>query len=88
LLIEEPENGLHPSAIEGVLQPFKTTDPNQQVIFASHSPIVLANFKLDDVLVFRKRSSGTELVRGKDHPQLQEWVGDIDPTTLLAAGIF
>ncbi|MBU1637161.1 AAA family ATPase, partial [bacterium] len=37
LMIEEPENGLHPTAIEGVLEPFKSVDPKQQVAFASHS---------------------------------------------------
>jgi predicted ATPase len=88
MLIEEPENGLHPSAIEGVIDPLKTADPDQQVIFASHSPIVLANFKLKDVLVFRKTEFGTELVRGKDHPVLEDWVGDLDTSSLLASGIF
>jgi predicted ATPase len=88
LLIEEPENGLHPSAIEGVLSPFKEIDPERQVIFASHSPVVLANFKLRDVIVFKKANFGTELVRGDTHPVLEKWVGDIDESELLAAGIF
>lgn len=88
LLIEEPENGLHPSAVEGVLKPFRVMNPEQQVIFASHSPVVLANFDLDDVLVFRKTDFGTELVYAKDHPKIATWTSEIDKGSLLAAGIF
>jgi len=88
LLIEEPENGLHPSAIEGIIRPFKTAYPEMQVIFASHSPVVLANFKLRDVLVFRKTELGTAIVAGSDHPALQDWAEDLDKANLLAEGIF
>lgn len=87
LLIEEPENGLHPRVIEGVLSPFAITDEEQQVLFASHSPIVLANFQLDNVIVFQKPSNSTELCKAVDHPALSNWIDEVNKADLLAAGI-
>lgn len=87
LLIEEPENGLHPRVIEGVLTPFKISDEEQQVLFASHSPIVLANFNLHDVVVFQKPSNSTELCNAMDHPAVQQWHDKLDKASLLVAGI-
>ncbi len=87
LLIEEPENGLHPRVIEGVLSPFKIADEEQQVLFASHSPIVLANFSLEDVIVFQKPHNGTELCRAIDHPAVTQWHDELDNASLLVAGI-
>lgn len=87
-LIEEPENGIHPQAIETVLQSLSSMY-NSQVLIATHSTIALGLIKPEDILCFAKDSQGaTDIVSGDRHPMLQEWIeGKPDLGTLLAAGI-
>lgn len=40
-LIEEPENGIHPRAVETVLQSLSSVY-NAQVLLATHSPVILS----------------------------------------------
>jgi len=87
LVTEEPENGLHPYAIEAVLQSFSSMY-DSQVWVSSHSPVVLASSKLDQLLCARMTGEGAvEIVSGKDHPRLKEWRGGIDLGSLFAAGV-
>jgi predicted ATPase len=86
LVTEEPENGLHP-AIEAVLQSLSSMY-DSQVWVSSHSPVVLASAKLDQLLCARLASAGgVEMVAGSDHPRLREWRGGIDLGSLFAAGV-
>ena len=41
MLIEEPENGVHPQAVEGVFQAPRNVRDGQ-VLMATHSPVVVA----------------------------------------------
>lgn len=87
LVTEEPENGIHPRAIEAVLQSLSSMY-DSQVWVSSHSPVVLARAKLDQLLCARLSSEGgVEMVAGTDHPRLQEWRGGIDLGSLFAAGV-
>lgn len=87
LVTEEPENGIHPRAIEAVLQSLSSMY-DSQVWVSSHSPVVLARAKLDQLLCSRLASEGgVEMVAGTDHPRLQEWRGGIDLGSLFAAGV-
>ena len=84
---EEPENGIHPKAIEVVLQSL-TSVYDSQVWISTHSPIVLAHTELKQVLCARVAEDGrVEVVHGDQHPQLKEWKGSIDLGTLFAAGV-
>lgn len=87
LVTEEPENGIHPRAIEAVLQSLSSMY-DSHVWVSSHSPVVLARAKLDQLLCARLASEGgVEMVAGTDHPRLQEWRGGIDLGSLFAAGV-
>lgn len=87
VVTEEPENGIHPRAIEAVLQSLSSMY-DSQVWVSSHSPVVLARAKLDQLLCARLASEGgVEMVAGTDHPRLQEWRGGIDLGSLFAAGV-
>ncbi|MCE3261978.1 MAG: ATPase [Pseudoduganella sp.] len=87
LVTEEPENGIHPRAIEAVLQSLSSMY-DSQVWVSSHSPVVLARAKLDQLLCARLASEGgVEMVAGTDHPRVQEWRGGIDLGSLFAAGV-
>ncbi|MBV9949479.1 MAG: ATP-binding protein, partial [Myxococcales bacterium] len=76
-LIEEPENGLHPLAMQTMLEALsQPPGGGMQVLLASHSPILLANLRLEDVLVFRRQRDGAALVRrGEEVPELRDWKG-------------
>lgn len=87
LLIEEPENGIHPRAIETVFQSLSSVY-GAQILLATHAPIVLGMSKLDQVLCFAKTAAGeTDIVLGNQHPRLRDWQGTTDLGTLLAAGV-
>lgn len=86
-LIEEPENGIHPKAIETVYQSLSSVY-NSQILIASHSPVILSMVNPGDVLCFAKTKEGvTDIVNGKDHPMIKNWQGKINLSELFASGI-
>lgn len=87
-LIEEPENGIHPRAIETVIQSLSSIYDGQ-VLIATHSPVALNLLAPEQVLCFAKDKSGaTDIVEGTHHPALQKWKqGEPDLGVLFAAGI-
>lgn len=86
-LIEEPENGIHPKAVETVFQSLSSVY-NAQIMLASHSPIVLSLVRQKEVLCFAKTSEGiTDIVNGADHPALRNWKGETNLSLLFASGI-
>ena len=87
LVTEEPENGIHPRAIEAVLQSLSSMY-DSQVWMSSHSPVVLAQARLEHLVCARpNESGGVQMVSGKEHPRLKEWRGEIDLGSLFAAGV-
>jgi len=86
-LIEEPENGIHPRAVEAVVQSLSSVYRGQ-VLLATHSPAILASVELANVLCFAKTKDGaTDIVSGDQHPKLRKWRGETDLGTLFAAGV-
>ena len=86
-LVEEPENGIHPRAVETVFQSLSSVY-DAQVLLATHSPVILSIARLDQVLCFAKTPEGsTDIVRGNDHPGLKHWKGEVDLGTLFAGGV-
>lgn len=86
-LIEEPENGIHPLAVEAVFQSLSSAY-GAQVLLASHSPVIVSMAELDQVLCFANSpEKGTAVVPGDKHPRLSNWKGEVDHGTLLASGI-
>lgn len=86
-LIEEPENGIHPRAVETIYQSLSSVY-SAQVLCASHSPVVLGLARPADLLCFAKDDVGaTDIVRGDEHPRLKQWKGEMDLGTLFAAGV-
>lgn len=87
VFLEEPENGIHPRAIEAVLQSLSSTY-DSQLLISSHSPVVLANSELSQILCSRLNGDGAAtIVAGTAHPQLKEWKGQVDLGALFAAGV-
>ncbi len=85
-MIEEPENGVHPAAIETIYQSLSSVY-NAQVFVSTHSPVLLSMAKPEQILCFSKTSDGTKIVRGDNHPALKEWQGEASLGTMIASGI-
>lgn len=88
MLVEEPENGIHPRAIETAVQSLSSIYSGQ-VLLATHSPVALNMVSPADVLCFAKDARGaTDILTGDQHPALKEWrAGEPDFGVLFAAGI-
>lgn len=87
LSVEEPENGIHPRAIETVLEALSSMDESQ-VLVSSHSPVVVANTDLNHIYTARlERDGAASIIPGYEHPRLVDWKGSIDLGTLFAAGV-
>jgi hypothetical protein len=86
-LVEEPENGIHPRAVETVFQSLSSVY-DAQVLLATHSPVILSIAQPATVLCFAKTGEGaTDIVRGTQHPGLKHWKGEVDLGTLFASGV-
>ena len=86
-LIDEPENGLHPLAIDGVYQSLSSLYESQ-VFIATHSPVLLGLAKKEEILLFKKEADGSvKIMPGQDHPVLKKWKEKPDMGTLFASGI-
>jgi predicted ATPase len=60
ILIEEPENGLHPARIREVMKVLREVSQRTQIILATHSPLVINELKPDEVtIVTRTPERGT-----------------------------
>ena len=87
-LIEEPENGIHPRAIETVLQSLSSIYDGQ-VLLATHSPVALNMLNPKEVLCFAKDETGaTDIISGNLHPALRDWKqGEPSFGVLFAAAV-
>jgi len=85
-LIEEPEVGVHPTAIETIMQSLSSVYEGQ-VLVTSHSPLVLGLARPDQLLCFQKTEHGTTIVPGNEHPMLREWKAGVSVSDLFAAGV-
>lgn len=86
-LIEEPENGIHPMAMETVFQCLSSVY-HAQILLATHSPIILGAAQTDQILCFKKDNTGaTDTVRGSDHPNLKNWQDNMLLSEMHASGI-
>lgn len=71
-LIEAPENGLHPRAVEALFRSLSSV-AEAQVFLATHSPVILNAAAPAQVLCFAKTGEGAvDIACGADHPALSD----------------
>lgn len=63
LFLDEPELGLHPSAIDAVAGLIKAASSNCQVFIATQSISLVNNFELDDLVVIDRKHRSSEYTR-------------------------
>lgn len=85
--VEEPENGIHPKALEAVYQSLSSVYDGQ-VLCATHSPVLLNLAEPEKLLCFARTERGaTDVVQGDQHPKLREWRKEVSLGDLLASGV-
>jgi predicted ATPase len=85
-LVEEPENGVHPKALEIILRSLSSI-PGAQMLLATHSPFVVQQCGVEPLLCFYRDENGAHIVPGLDHPMLKIWDGAPDLGMVFAAGV-
>ena len=73
ILVDEPELGLHPLAINLLGSMIKTAAHDSQIILATQSPLLLDEFSPEDVLVAERAGHATTF-RRLDAAKLQGWL--------------
>ena len=77
-ILDEPEKGLHPDMINTIAEIIKIECNKNllQVIFATHSPLLLNKFDLDEILIFEKDMDNQTRVLYKSEDDFEEWEGN------------
>lgn len=85
--VEEPENGIHPKAIDSVYDSLYSVY-DAQILVSTHSPAILRRARPEQILCFAQDGVGaTDIVRGDRHPVLRNWQDEVDTTALFAFGV-
>lgn len=86
-LIEEPENCLHPKAINDLCDSLKSIYEGQ-ILIATHSPLVLACSKLSDILCFsRSETTHTMIKSAQSIVGLELWKKELSVNELFMNGL-
>jgi predicted ATPase len=75
MLFDEPETSLHPHAISVFAQAVKLAakEFNRQIVIATHSPVLMSQFAVDETLVFQAgEDRDTQAVRLADMAELSD----------------
>jgi predicted ATPase len=87
ILLDEPELGLHPYAIEMAASMAKTASKQTQVVLSTQSSLFLDHFDPADVLVANRVDGSTELTR-LEGDKLSEWLEDFSLGQLWEKNVF
>lgn len=75
--IDEPEAGLHPDMINGIAKGIKYAAQNgTQMIVATHSPLLLNAFELEDLKIFEKDEDNQTVVKTVSEEDFPDWEGE------------
>jgi predicted ATPase len=86
-LIEEPENGVHPLAIQDIYDSLSSVYQGQ-ILVATHSPVLLSVARPEEILCFSRKETGeAQIINGDKHPVLREWKGTPNLDILYASGV-
>lgn len=73
--IDEPEYGLHPDMIESIYEMMKSANDTQMLV-ATHSPLFLNHFDLEDILIFEKNEKNETSVKRISEDDFPDWEGE------------
>ena len=75
LLLDEPELGLHPAAISMIGGMIDSASMDRQIIVATQSPLLVDNFRLEEIVVL-ELENGRTTVHRVDDAQYGQWLDE------------
>lgn len=87
IVIDEPELGLHPFALDVLAGLFRDASERTQLIVSTQSASLLNHFKPDEVIVV-DRENGASRFRRLDPEALAEWISDYSIGELWQKNVF
>lgn len=75
MILDEPELGLHPYAIQIIAGLIKSVAQNRQVLVATQSPLLLDQFDANDIVVV-EREGRSSTFRRQTEEKLHEWLSE------------
>lgn len=84
--MDEPEGRLHPDMIHSVAQMIITAAHDRQLVVATHSPLLLNDFELEDIFVFEKDKENATIVKKYYEEDFPQYEGELLPGQLWLDG--
>jgi len=75
IIIDEPELGLHPSAIRLLGSLIRTSSKRMQIICSTQSPALVNEFSLENLIIVEK-DEGASVFQRVDGDELEKWLED------------
>jgi predicted ATPase len=87
LLFDEPEVSLHPWALAVFAKAVReaTANWNKQVFIATHSPVLLSQFEVSEILATEAEASGTQITRLSEMEEIQDLLQEYAAGSLYMA---
>ena len=90
IIIDEPELGLHPAAIEVLAELIQLASERTQVIIATQSPALINQFQIEDILVVNRKEGASTFERLKEE-DFSHWlenysIGQLWEKNVIAGG--
>lgn len=88
IIIDEPELGLHPYAIDLLAEMIKDASLHTQIIIATQSSALIDNFDVDNITVIeRDEDKGCTIVKKLNSKKLQEWLDEYSNSELWSKNV-
>jgi predicted ATPase len=88
ICIDEPEIGLHPDMINAIGSGIiHAAQDGSQLFVATHSPLLLNSFVLEDLLIFEKNAANQTTISRKSEDDFENWEGDFLAGQMWLQGI-
>jgi predicted ATPase len=88
ICLDEPETGLHPDMIHTVAEGIQqAAREGTQMVVATHSPILLNSFRLDDLIVFDKNERNETQTSTPYENDFETWAEGFLPGKMWLQGI-
>ena len=89
ILIDEPELGMHPYAIEILAELFRSASTRMQLIISTQSPALVDCFQVEDIVVVNRKEGASEFNR-LNKAELENWLkeyslGDLWRKNIISA---
>lgn len=78
-VIEGPERGVHPALLSGMVDMMKDASSSRQIIATTHSPEIVRQSGIDNLLLLSRRDSGSGITRPAEVDEVMSFLeGEMD----------